>query len=253
MDAAHPHDGPSAPFLNRPAAHLTRRGLMVAAGLLVLAYVGLTTMWSGLGLLVRGPLAGTFVGAGDHDLAVWLVQRRTPVGDDLSAWGSLLAETGVKVIATAIIAVVVFLVWRSWRDPFLICFALILEASVFITVTAIVGRPRPGVPAIDEVSVDTSFPSGHAAAAAAYCAVAIVLFEHTRNLWIRGTTVTLAVAIPLIVGLARMYRGVHYLTDVIAGIALGVTCAVVVELIIRRSFERCPLSRTALRPDQRPL
>lgn len=250
--AAYPHDRPSRLSLNRPVARLTRHGLLVAAGLLVLAYAGLTAIWSGLGLLVTGPLADTFVGAGDQDLAVWLVQRRTPVGDELSALGSLLAETGVKVIATAVIAVVVFVVWRSWRDPFLICFSLILEASVFITVTAVVGRPRPGVPAMDEVSVATSFPSGHAAAAAAYCAIAIVIFEHTRNLWIRGTTVTLAIAIPLIVGMARMYRGVHHLTDVITGIALGVACAVIVELIIRRSFERGTGSPTALRPDQRP-
>lgn len=251
MDAAHPHHRPLAQSSNRPVARLTRHGLSVATGLLVLAYVGLTAIWSGLGLLVTGPLAGTFVGAGDKDLAVWLSQRRTPVGDDLSALGAMLAETGVKVIATVFIAVIVFLVWRSWRDPFLICFALILEASVFITVTAIVGRPRPAVPAIDVVSVDTSFPSGHAAAAAAYCAVAIVIFEHTRNLWIRGATVTVAIAIPLVVSIARMYRGVHYLTDVIAGIALGVTCAVVVELIVRRAFERSPWSPTALRPVQR--
>ena len=146
------------------------------------------------------------------------------------SWVPCSADTGVKIIVTAIIAVVMFIVWRSWREPFLICFALILEASVFITVTAIVGRPRPGChPPSMRCPSDTSFPSGHAAAAAAYCAIAIVIFEHTRNLWIRTITVILAVAVPLIVGISRMYRGVHYLTDVIAGIALGVRCAVVVD------------------------
>jgi undecaprenyl-diphosphatase len=114
---------------------------------------------------------------------------------------------------------------------------LILEASVFITVTAIVGRPRPAVPALDEVSVDTSFPSGHAAAAAAYCAIVIVIFERSRNVWIRSAAVILAVGLPLVVGISRMYRGVHFLTDVVAGIVLGVVCVLVVYAIVRRSFE----------------
>jgi undecaprenyl-diphosphatase len=134
--------------------------------------------------------------------------------------------------------------WRSWREPLLICLSMILEASVFITVTAIVGRPRPAVTALDEVSVGTSFPSGHAAAAAAYCAIAIVIFERSGNLWIRTITVILAVVVPLVVGISRMYRGVHYLTDVIAGIALGVMCVVAVYAIVRRSFERRPPTTT---------
>jgi hypothetical protein len=43
--------------------------------------------------------------------------------------------------------------WRSWREPFLVCFSLILEAAVFITVTGIVGRPHPDVAQLDQVSV----------------------------------------------------------------------------------------------------
>lgn len=225
---------------DRHAPPITRHGLMTAAVLLVLAYLGLTAVWSGLGLLVTGPLAGTWVGTADQDIAHWLVNQRNPSLDDLSFVGTKPADTGIKVVATTVIAAVVFLLWRSWRDPFLICFALILEAGVFITVTAIVGRPRPDVPQLDEVSVGTSFPSGHAAAAAAYCAIAIVIFDHTRNVWVRTGTVLLAAAIPLMVGASRMYRGVHYLTDVISGIALGVTCAVVVAIIAHRTFETGP-------------
>lgn len=102
---------------------------------------------------------------------------------------------------------------------------------MFITVTWLVARPRPDVPALDEVSVGTSFPSGHAAAAAAYGAIAIVIFEHTRSTWIRTITVALVVAVPVIVGFSRMYRGVHYLTDVIGGIALGAICVLAVYLV----------------------
>ena len=171
-------------------------GLLPIAGRLALAYLALTAVWAGLGLLLTGALAGTWVGPLDRDVAGWLVGRRTALLDGWSQVGSMLAETMVKVIVTAVIAVVMLLVWRSWREPFLVSFALILEAAVFITVTWLVARPRPDVPALDEVSVGTSFPSGHAAAAAAYGAIAIVIFEHTRNTWIRTITVALVVGGP---------------------------------------------------------
>jgi membrane-associated phospholipid phosphatase len=206
---------------------------MSAAVLLVIAYLGLTALWAGLGFLVTKPLADTWVGAMDQTVATGLVEQRTSTLDAWSRVGTMLADTRVKIIVTAVLASAMFLAWRSWREPLLICCALILEAAVFITVTGLVGRPRPDVAALDEVSVGTSFPSGHAAAAAAYSAIAIVIFERTRNRWIRAITVLTAVAVPLIVGIGRMYRGVHYLTDVIAGTALGVACVVATYVILR--------------------
>ncbi len=209
-----------------------------AGVLLVLAFFGLTAIWSGLGLLVTGPLATTWLTPVDQDAVDWLVERRTPTLDRWSDVGEIPADTTVKVVATAIIAAAMFIAWRSWREPALVCFSLILEAAVFITVTSIVGRPRPSVNHLDPVSVHTSFPSGHAAAATAYSAIAIVVFERTRNRWIRGLTVLLAAAVTLIVAVSRIYRGVHYPTDVVAGILLGLACIGAVYLIIRICFEQ---------------
>jgi len=219
-----------------------------------LAYLALTAVWAGLGLLLTGPLAGTWVGPLDRDVAGWLVGRRTPLLDGWSQVGSMLAETMVKVIVTAVIAVVMLLVWRSWREPFLVGVALIMEAAVFITVTTLVARPRPDVPALEEVSVGTSFPSGHAAAAAAYGAVTIVIFERTRNVWVRTITIALVVAVPVIVGISRMYRGVHYLTDVIGGIMLGAACVLTVYLIAPPAGPRHRRAgRAADVPDPQPV
>ncbi len=213
-----------------------RRAVARAGALLVLLFVLLVAVWAGLGLLLTGPFADT-LGAADQAAARWLVEHRSPALDGWTHVGSLLAETWVKIIVTAAIAAGMFVAWRSWREPFLVCGSLLLEAAVFVTVTYIVGRPRPDVPALEDVSVGTSFPSGHAAAAAAYAAVAIVIFERTRNRVIRAATVALAVATPLIVGVSRMYRGVHYLTDVVGGIALGVACVAGVYLVVRLCFD----------------
>ena len=211
-----------------------RGTVLPIAGRLLIAYAVLTAVWAGLGLLLTGPLAGGWIDTVDHAVARWFVERRTSGLDAAAHTGALLAQTLVKVVATAVIGDLLIVLLRSWREPFLVAFALILEASVFITVTFLVGRPRPDVPALEQVSVGTSFPSGHVAAAAAYAAVAVVIFQHTRRGWIRAVTVVLVVAVPVVVALSRMYQGVHFLTDAVGGLLLGAACVLVVARIARR-------------------
>ena len=129
-------------------------------------------------------------------------------------------------------------IWRRWRDPLMVAVPLILEASVFITVTWIVGRSRPDVERLDSSPVGSSFPSGHVAAAAAYGAIAVVVFQRVRNGWVRAITVVVVIALPIIVGLSRAYRGMHYMTDVVAGAVLGVASVIAVYLVLRRADER---------------
>jgi membrane-associated phospholipid phosphatase len=86
--------------------------------------------------------------------------------------------------------------------------------------------------------VGSSFPSGHVAAAACYAAVAIVVFWHTRNWWLRALTVVVVALTPVAVALARMYRGMHYLTDVVAGAILGAAAVLVATWILLRAERR---------------
>ena len=104
-----------------------------------------------------------------------------------------------------------------------------LAGSAFLTETAkvIVHRPRP-VPFFN-VSLETwSFPSGHSLeSAAVYWTLAAAVAARGH----RGIAYGLAV-LPLITGLSRIYLGVHYPTDVIAGLAAAVAGA-------RASSARC--------------
>jgi undecaprenyl-diphosphatase len=198
------------------------------------AYFGLTGVWVGLGLILKGPLSGTAVHDADERLARWFADRRTPFRDDLAWWGAHLADTMVKIVATAILAGIFWWLWRRWHEPALVAVSLVLEASVFITVTVIVGRPRPDVPRLEESPVSSSFPSGHTAAAAVYAALAVIVFWHTRNRIARTVVVLFCLIVPSIVGLARLYAGMHALTDVLAGALLGfATLAVMVAIIGR--------------------
>ena len=207
-------------------------------GLLLACYLVLTGIWSAVGWAVVHPLGDT--GSCERTSASrtgsWNSAPRR--ADDWSLAGSLLSETMVKIVVTAIIVLVLLWAVKRWLDPLVVAVSLILEAMVFITVTWIVARPRPDVERLDGSPVDSSFPSGHAAAAACYVALAIVVFWHTRKRWIRALVVVVTVSMPFIVGIARMYRGMHHLTDVIAGALLGVTSVVLVTVILCRAEDR---------------
>ena len=203
---------------------------------LLAVYVLLTACWVGLGFLVTGPLAGTAVADADSDVATWLVDQRTPTLNDWSHLGGMLADTFVKIIVTAVIAGIMLLVWRSWREPFIVAAALVLEASVFITTTWIVSRPRPERRAPRQLAGRQQLPvrprrrrrrlRRHRRGRVPAC-------PQPRS---RGSSSSVVVvAVPIIVAWARMYRGMHYLTDVIAGALLGAASVIAVVVVVRRA------------------
>ncbi len=65
-----------------------------------------------------------------------------------------------------------------------------------------------------------------------YAVVAMVLFWHTRSAVIRLVAAAVAVALPLIVGVARLYQGMHHLSDVVAGIVLGIVSIMICHSIL---------------------
>jgi len=141
----------------------------------------------------------------------------------------------VKIAVTAVVAIVMLIVWKRWLEPLVVLVALILEAMCFITITTLVGRPRPAVQKLDTSPVGSSFPSGHTGAALVYSAIVVVIFWHTRRRWIRAIAVAVAAILPLCVALARMYRGMHYFTDVVFGGLLGAACVIATVTVLSRA------------------
>jgi undecaprenyl-diphosphatase len=198
------------------------------------AYAVLTAVWVAMGLIIKGPLSDTGLQRLDDRISRWMVDRRSPFRDDVAWWAAHMADTFVKIIATAILAGIFLALWRRWNEAALVAVSLILEASVFLTVTLLVKRPRPDVPRLESSPVSSSFPSGHTAAAAVYAALAVIVFWHTRNRIARTIAVLFSVAMPAAVGVARLYAGMHALTDIVAGALLGFTTLFVVAMIVGR-------------------
>jgi|SwirhirootsSR2_FD_contig_51_4700475_length_1167_multi_2_in_0_out_0_1 undecaprenyl-diphosphatase len=208
------------------------------AGVLALLYVTMTAIWLSFGLLLTHPLKNTAIVHNDQSISEWFVPHRTPRLNSLSFIGSMMSDTFVKIGITAVIAIVMLIIWKRWLEPLMVVVPLVLEALTFITVTTIVRRPRPDVPHLDTSPVGTSYPSGHTAAAIVYSAIVVVIFWHTRRTWIRALVVTIAAIVPVLVGVSRLYRGMHFFTDVIFGALLGGTSVVASAIVLRRAAER---------------
>ena len=151
----------------------------------------------------------------------WFYAGRTQTLNMLTHIGSYMSET-VTCIALLIVAVIVLRLWLGrWRESWTVAAAIIGELLVFLIVTAVVNRPRPSVPLLDVAPPTSSFPSGHTAAAVAlYGCLAVIILRQLKPKWFAITLAAVLWIVPVIVGVSRLYRGMHHPTDVLFG-AIG--------------------------------
>lgn len=225
--ASRPARGPLDPRPDDREAALAARWRRLPGGVppalfLLTCAVVLTAALVGLGWLLAKVVHDDGIGRADAGVSRWLAGQRTPALNDITRFtsevGGTLSVTILAVLAVAVAA----LVWRRWREPMTVAVAVAGEVAIFLVVTMLVDRERPPVTHLDEAPPTSSFPSGHTAATIAlWGALAVLASEHARSRLVRGLFLTLAIVVPLLVASSRMYRGMHYLTDVLGGVLLG--------------------------------
>lgn len=226
------HSGPSARSWWRGTWPLHRQEWLALA----VAFVAVVVAFAVGGLLLTRTFAPNTVTDLDVDVAERLAGARSEGRNDVAHWAAFMSGTSTKVVVSVVLVVAVVVRWRRWTEALLITISLVFEASAFIVVTQLVGRSRPDVPRLLDSPVDSSFPSGHVAAATVYLAVVVIVFRHTRAVWARVAAVVVVGTVPVAVGIARMYQGMHFLSDVVAGVVLGlVTLAVCARVLPDRS------------------
>lgn len=170
----------------------------------------------------------------DRALVGWFVDHRTPTLDALSGPASELGNT-IAVVGLAVVAAVVAgWSYRSWRPAVVLAVALCGEVAVFLVTSALVDRPRPPVAHLDaDLPPTSSFPSGHTAAAVClYGALVALVLVRVRSRWLRVVVIACAVAVVAVVGVARLYRGAHYPTDVLTSVLFAVPWLMVTLALI---------------------
>ncbi len=181
----------------------------------------------------------------DVTLLHWFQAHATPAGDAIFGWISLLGSP-VAMAGLGLGVAVLLAMRRRWilLGGWVAAFAGggLIDAALKL----IIRRPRPPLAAAHLAHLSWSFPSGHAMGSLiGYGMLAYVLTAYviTARPW-QVVVVLAAALLTLAIGFSRLYLGVHYFSDVIAGYAAGVLwlSACITGLEIARSPRAPPAS-----------
>lgn len=234
---------PGPPLPQTPTAGPTQMGSRELVARLAVTLVGLIALgWlSGL-ILVH--LAGRVVSAHlDQPTRRLFTAHGTARGRHLMGWLTLMGADRV----TAPGALVLGSIWRWRRRSWVALQALVLAylggTVLAIVVKALVERGRPHGFDLRALS-GYSYPSGHALSAAAVWGTAGFMFLHAGGPRIlRAVGAGVAIVVIPVVAVSRLYLGVHWLTDVVAGVAIGGAWAFALDTVAGRCW---PSRRTLI-------
>ena len=206
--------------------------------LFVRAVAPAVVLWAaivGIGLFIRGPLNGI---PSEDDLSKDVQKTRTPTWDSVTMVWSHIGNTEI-VIGVCVLAVA--LLWwrtRQWWVAVIPAIAIALQATVFVIATAVVGRGRPHVAHLDPAPPTSSYPSGHVGAATALYVSFALLAQRIQPAPLRRVLTVLFLLVPVLVAWARLYRGMHHLSDIGVGALNGLACALLAWAYLSRRAQR---------------
>ena len=184
-----------------------------------------------------------------HDQAVlnWFVDHRTDAIISGAKWISTIGGFVSLFCAGALLGL--WLWRRGWDLRFAVApLASLLLAGLFSSLAkAVFGRTRPPIVVHETHVTSPAFPSGHATDAAGFFlaaafVLAITIAHHRRTqLVLIGTGIVLAA----LIGLSRLVLAVHWLSDVVAGWALGTAIAITTVVTLWYAATRPPEQRHA--------
>lgn len=176
----------------------------------------------------------------DSALLEHAVAARTPWLDSTLTAVTNIGSTALSLTIFVALAFTVTALTRSWLPVLAMAVASACSTTLTSLLKLAFERPRPPYElAVPPYEHSFSFPSGHSlnamalALILAYCATRMMHSPVTR--WLTWLT---AIAYPLIIGATRIFLGHHWLTDVLAGWALGVLIAGVAIALLSRAQRR---------------
>ena len=155
------------------------------------------------------------------------------IAEDITALGS------ATVLGLAVLAVVGFLVLQGmYKNALFVLCASVGGWFLNDLLKSMFARPRPSiVPHLRDVW-SLSFPSGHAlTSAVVYLTLGVLLMRFEERRLVKWYCISIAMSATALVGLSRVFLGVHYPTDVLGGWLIGL-CWALVFWLVERALER---------------
>jgi undecaprenyl-diphosphatase len=155
---------------------------------------------------------------------------------DVTALGSGSVLALVVVAVTGFLALV-----RRYRTLLFVLGSTLGGAMLNAWLKGLLGRPRPAVVPHLTWVLSESFPSGHAMLSAiVYLTLGALLAQLTERRRLKAYLLGAALLLTLLIGVTRVYLGVHYPTDVLGGWMAGLAWALLTALVVRVARRRSP-------------
>lgn len=133
-----------------------------------------------------------------------------------------LSNTNFIIIFSFILTLLCLFIWKKEKLAKLIPLNLVAVTSINIILKLIFQRERPIGYRLIEIT-GYSFPSGHAMISMGFYGLLIYLiFHYIKNKTLRNSLIIINILIIILIGISRVYLGVHYLSDVLTGYSVSI-------------------------------
>jgi len=161
----------------------------------------------------------------DESVLRWLGAHHTKLLDGAMVEITALGTGTVVIMIVAVAALFLFLT-RHRYSALLLLIATFGGIALNLVLKLRFDRPRPHVFVWGTNAVSSSFPSGHAMSATiVYSTVAYLAARLYKRTWPRVVTMFIAAVVIVAISVSRLYLGVHYPSDVLAGAIIGLAWA----------------------------
>ena len=213
-----------------PSGREVRRDLGLRVGVLAAVWWMVVV---GLGLLLAGPLMG--LKERENAVSEWFVEQRTATLNTLTEVWGVMGTTETIIGICLVVSGVVWWRTRQWWYAAVPAIAVAVQAAVFMLAALVVSAERPEVEQLDHAPPTSSFPSGHSGASVALYLSLALMAQRIERTWLRVSVTVVLFVLPLLVVYSRLYRGMHYPSDVVVGVLNGLVCVVIGWYWLRRT------------------
>lgn len=165
----------------------------------------------------------------DEGILFFCESHHSSIGNMVMAFCTRLGNPTIMFSLMGAIGILFWLAGRR-RTALILLLATFLGPAMGQGIKYVIRRERPDVAwrLIDRPK-SPSFPSGHALnTMALYGAVALLTSRHLRRRTARALVLVVGFLLPMLIGMSRVYLGVHYPSDVLAGWTGGLACALLI-------------------------
>ena len=174
----------------------------------------------------------------------WIHAHRSPMLDSIMVE---MTPLGTGSVVLVVVGVASLFLWHTQHKHSARLLLAATAGNILLNgaLKLVYQRQRPSLFTWGTTAVSSSFPSGHAmSATVVYATVAYLVMRLQKHLWAKVLTACAATLLILLVCLTRLYLGVHYPSDVIGGIIVGLGwaafCMATLEASLALARRRAP-------------